>query len=64
MIHDWLNCFSWDPTLLCDKRPITQATVLKEEPVEPEVRRVSTAHEPYPSDNYYEWLYQDSGGEG
>jgi len=62
MKDNWLDNHSWDPTLLLDKRPLTHSV----EPVEPEVRRVSTAVEPYPHDNYYDWLYQgfEAGGEG
>ncbi len=62
MNNNWLNSKSWDPTLLVDKRPITQAS--QEEPVEPEVRRLSTAHESEYS--YFDWLYTgyELGGEG
>jgi len=57
MISDWLDCHSWDPTLLMEKRPITQAN---QEPVEP-AQRASVHHEPIPGT--LDWLYQDCGGE-
>lgn len=58
MISDWLDCHSWDPTLLCDKRPLTQAN---QEPVEP-AQRASVHVEPEPGS--IAWLYQEHGGEG
>ncbi len=60
MNYDWLDCNSWNPELLIDKRPLTEASV---EPVEP-VQRISTAHES--EYNYFDWIYQgyEIGGEG
>jgi hypothetical protein len=67
-MKDWLDCHSWNPDLLMDKRPLTQATIFnpkgEEVPVEPNERRVSTVHESEYS--YYDWLYMGAelGGEG
>jgi hypothetical protein len=59
-MKDWLDCYSWNPDLLIDKRPITEASI---EPVEP-AQRLTTVHESEYS--YYDWLYLGSelGGEG
>jgi len=60
MESNWISCRSWDPTLLVERRPLTEASV---EPVEP-VQRISTVHES--EYNYFDWIYQgyEIGGEG
>jgi hypothetical protein len=52
----WFNTKSWDPTLLVDKRNLTEAR----EPV-PVEERLTSIQEPEPGT--LEWLYQDHGGE-